>query len=403
MQLEQALCASRGHEVHLLETSSAHINGIWTKARTSLTSIYSSGSRRAVTKALSEIKPDVVHVHNFFPTLSPSVYFACTEAGIPVVQTLHNYRLLCPGATLFRKGQPCEECVGKAIAWRGIKEGCYRSSCIGSASVAIMASVHRGLRTYNRHVQTIIALTDFARAKYIEGGLPADRIVVKPNFIAPDPGIGGGHGEFVLFVGRLSEEKGLPTLLAAWRKMHVPLKIIGSGPLAGLVARVAQEVGNITYLGQRPPTDVYNALRDARALVLPSRWYEVMPLTIIESFASGIPVIASKLGAMESMIADGHTGLHFTPGDVDDLTAKVEWAWMHARQMRSMGLAARAEYEAKYTPERNYEILMEIYDASIQRRTSPHRFAEPPLPRPVPREEFAEVQNSCSRTSTQSV
>jgi len=224
------------------------------------------------------------------------------------------------------------------------------------------------MKTWQEQVDIYVALTEFARRKLIEGGLPADRIVVKPNFVYPDPGPGDGSGNYVLFVGRISPEKGIRTLVRAWQELKgVPLKIAGDGPLVGDVRRVDSE--GVEILGWRSHDEVLALMKGACFLVFPSEWYEGFPVTIAEAFACGVPVIASRLGAMAEIIVDGCTGLHFEPGDPEDLAAKVAWAWGHPQEMVEMGKMARREYQAKYTAERNYEQLRAIYQRAVDSHT----------------------------------
>ena len=327
-----------------------------------------TGARLAC--VLSDPKPHVAHFHNTFPLISPSAYYACKRAGVPVVQTLHNFRLLCPGATLYRKSSICEDCVGRGVPWPGMVRGCWRGSRAQTAVVAAMLTFHRWLGTWHEKVDIYVALTEFARGKLVEGGLPSDKIVVKPNFIYPDPGPRERKGEYVLFVGRLSPEKGIRTLLKAWRRLGgIPLKIVGDGPLMEEIrTHLGPGLGRgVEALGRQNREQVLELMKGARFLVFPSEWYEGFPMTIVEAFACGVPVITSRLGAMAEIVEDGRTGLHFTAGDPEHLAAKVEWAWTHPKQMAEMGREARREYEAKYTAERNYQMLMEIYRLAIER------------------------------------
>jgi glycosyltransferase involved in cell wall biosynthesis len=334
--------------------------------------IWSSASHRALRDLLVREKPDVAHIHNMFPLISPSAYYACADAGVPVVQTLHNYRLLCPAATFFRDSRVCESCLGLSVPWPGVVHGCYRNSRAATSAVSGMLTVHRALRTWKKKVDVYIALSEFARNKFIEGGLPPERIVVKHNFVYPDPEPKDGEGQYALYVGRLSEEKGVRVLLSAWSKLalSVPLRIAGDGPLhEEVVSEIARrQLEQVDFLGRVPPEDIFRWTHDARFLVFPSVCFENFPLAIAEAFACGLPVIASRLGAMAEIVADGKAGLHFTAGDSSDLAAKVDWAWTHPEEMRAMGQAARAEYEAKYTAERNYQQLMNIYGRAIAER-----------------------------------
>jgi len=338
--------------------------------------LWSADTRRQFVRLLDQEKPDLVHVHNTFVMVSPSIFSACREAQVPVVLTLHNYRLYCPAATFFRDGQICEECVEHSL-WRGIVHGCYHDSLPATATVALMLAVHRQRETWTREIDCYIALTEFARSRFLRAGLPAEKLFVKPNFVHPDPGMGAkGKGDYALFVGRLSPEKRVSTLLNAWkylRKLHIPLVILGGGPQLDQLRTDAVhcDLTSVSFRGQVPRDKTLAAMHRARFLVFPSEWFENFPVTIAESFACGIPVICSRLGAMQEIVEDGRTGLHFTTGDAADLAAKVEWAWNHPEHMRSMGEAARREYETKYTAEKNYPKLMEIYQHAMARKYGP--------------------------------
>jgi glycosyltransferase involved in cell wall biosynthesis len=379
VQDEFGVLTNHGHQVRLLEADNDHITNFAAQVQTAFRAVYSFSSKRRVAAVLSDFKPDLVHVHNFFPVFSPSIYYACDEAGVAVVQTLHNYRLICPSGILFRDGHVCEDCVSKSFAWPGALHGCYRNSRFGTTAVATMASVHRGLHTYERKVQKLIALTEFSRRKFIEGGLPANKLVVKPPFIDTDFGVGSGKGGYVLFVGRLSEEKGIVTLLEAWKSLagRIPLRLAGGGPLKDYVLEKAAAIPGVQYLGFQSRQQINQLMQNACALVFPSEWYEGVPRTILESFAAGTPVIASGMGNMQNLVDDHRTGLHFQPGNSADLAAKVNWMLDHPNEWWTIRQSARKEYEAKYTAERNYELLMEIYDAALRRNSQSTLEAEP--------------------------
>jgi glycosyltransferase involved in cell wall biosynthesis len=331
--------------------------------------VWASDSRRDFSELLRREKPDLVHVHNTFVMISPSIYSACHEAKVPVVQTLHNYRLLCLAANFFRDGKVCEQCLGASL-WPGVVHACYRRSYPASAVVAVMLTSHRLRHTWDREVAGFIALSEFARNKFIEGGLPREKIFVKPNFVSPDPGARTSPGDYALFVGRLSPRKRVDTVLAAWKRLprSIPLHIVGDGSAREQLQAEALREGltNVEFKGQLPREQTLAAINRARFLVFASEWYENFPVTIAESFACSTPVICSRLGAMQEIVSDGRTGLHFAPADAEDLAAKVEWAWIHPQQMREMGVQARAEYESKYTAEKNYPLLMEIYNRARQ-------------------------------------
>jgi glycosyltransferase involved in cell wall biosynthesis len=335
--------------------------------------VWNSSAYRELGALIRRERPDVVHFHNTLPLISPAGYYAASAEGVPVIQTLHNYRLLCPVALFFRDGRVCEDCMGKAVPWPGVFHGCYRGSRAASGTIATMLSVHRAFRTWTEMVDIYIALTEFARNKFIEGGLPAGKIIVKPNFVAPDPGRGQGRGGYALFVGRLAPEKGTGTMLAAWERLgtRIPLKIVGDGPLRDQVVGAAARQSNVLWLGHRPVADVHALLGKADMLVFPSEWYETFGRVAAEAFATGTPVIAADIGAVAELVEHGRTGLKFRPGDPEDLVAQVEWALSHPAELRSMREEARAEFEAKYTAERNYRALMKIYEAALERKKVP--------------------------------
>lgn len=362
VRAERELLKNHGHIVDLLEVDNAGIVGFAGKMKTALGTIYSPEAKRRLAARISSFHPHVVHVHNFFPLLSPSIYWACREAGVPVVQTLHNYRLICPNGLLLRSGLPCEDCVGTKFAWPGVLHACYRGSRLGTASVAMMANAHRWLGTWSNRVDIFIALSEFAKKKLAEGGLPREKINIKPNFVSDSGSLGDGSGGFALFVGRLSQEKGIELLLSARKRLRttILLKIVGDGPQSNRVIEATKDCG-IDYLGHLSQDQVRQLMEQASFLIHPSFCYENCPLAIVEAFSVGLPVVAAGQGSMASIVEDGRTGLHFRPGDAEDLAAKIEWAVGHREQMASMGREARAEYLAKYTPERNYEMLTQIY------------------------------------------
>jgi glycosyltransferase involved in cell wall biosynthesis len=363
VKVEQELLEAHGHSVRLFKVDNDEIAGAAGKLKTAFNAIYSRSSKQRVLKEIHQFQPNVVHVHNFFPLFSPSVYDACHEAGVPVVQTLHNYRLFCSNSYFFRNGGPCEDCLGKWFPWPAVVHGCYRDSRVGSFVVGTMQAVHRWRGTWRDRVDRYIVLSEFARHKFIEGGVPAEKISLKPNFISPDPGMGQGSGGYALFVGRLSPEKGIDILLAAWEHLgqKIPLKILGNGPLTPVVERAAQTIAGVEYLGRQPKDRVLALMKEASLLMFPSLWYEGLSMTILEAYAVGLPVVASNLGTMSTVVKPGRTGLHFRVGDVGDSIEKVEWAIAHPEQIDAMRQEARSQFERHYTAERNYQQLIEIY------------------------------------------
>lgn len=394
---ERALLSRAGHEVVLYQRSNLELDDALLTERIALVKniVFATKTHEEFSRLLAREKPQLVHIHNTFVMVSPSVYLASEAAGIPVVQTLHNYRLICPAANLFRDGHICEECVDHTL-WRGVRHGCYRDSRTATASVAAMLLIHRRRHTWDEKVQGYIALTEFARNRFEYGGLPADRLFVKPNFVYPDPEPSFSPETYGVFVGRLADEKRVSTLLDAWSRLKspIPLLIIGDGPeRKKLEAQVVQlGLRNVSLLGRLTREESLAKVKRAFALILPSECYENFPLTIAEAFACGTPVICSRLGAMQEIVDDGRTGLQFTPGDADDIASKVEWAWAHPDRMNAMRYEARSEYESKYTAERNYELLTNVYQ-----RVLGH--TRPALPKPATATSAPRRNIIASRTS----
>lgn len=361
VESEVALLRQHGHEVHVYERHNDEVGQV-PKWQLAAGTVWSSRTVRDVQALIAGFKPDVMHVHNTMPLVSPSVYWAAKKLGVAVVQTLHNFRLLCPQAMFVREGQVCEDCLGK-VPWRGVVHKCYRESRVQSAVLVGMLTTHRVLGTFAAKVDRYIALNEFCRAKMIEGGLAGDRISVKPNFVdwqaVPrwDQRAGG------LYIGRLTPEKGVDVLIKALARSRsdVRMRVVGGGPMADSVAVAS----GMEYLGFLPLAEIWGQLATASYMVVPSVWYEGFPRTIVEAFASGVPVIASRLGSLAEVVTDGRTGLLFNPGDDEDLAAKLAWADSHPQEMIRMGQAARQEYEARYTPERNCAELIEIYRSAM--------------------------------------
>lgn len=364
---EADMLREHGCEVDLYEESNERIESLGA-LRTGMRAVWSPETYTKIRGLLRAKRYDVIHVHNFFPLVSPSAYYAAKAEGVPVVQSLHNYRLVCPVGTFLRDGRICEDCLGKLVAWPGIRHRCYRDSALATGSIAATVSINRLLGTWRRMVDVYIALTKFGRDKFVEGGLPPDRIMIKPNFVNPDPGAGTGGG-FALFVGRLSAEKGVETLLAAWRRVggRIKLQIVGDGPLRPTVEDAAREIDGVEYLGWQPRAGVTELMGQAGFLILPSECYEGQPRVAVEAFARGTPVIAADLGAMREVIRHKVTGLLFRRGDSDDLAERVEWLHAQDEARARMRERARAEFEVLYTADKNYEMLMQVYEAAGRR------------------------------------
>ena len=370
VDLECEMLRAAGFTVELLEASNDEIAGSVQMIQTALRVPYSFSARRLVSARIRSFQPDLVHVHNFFPSLSPSVYDACRAARVPVVQTLHNYRIVCANALLFRDGKTCTDCLGRTLLLPAIQHGCYRSSKAGSAAVAAMIGIHRIRGTWTNRVQRFIALTQFARNLFANNAhIPAEKIAVKPNS-APDPGLGGGAGGYALYVGRLSPEKGIETLLAAAAEgegLCIPLKIAGDGPLQAKVQ--AQCIpGRLEYAGLQDPAGVRRLMREARVLLIPSICFEGLPMVVPEAFGAGLPIIASRLGALETLIEDGGNGLLVESGNPAAIVQAVRRIAADGDFEQRLRRRARATYEAVYHPEANLRLLRQIYEQAAQAR-----------------------------------
>lgn len=361
-----------GHHVVIYHRSNLEIESLSPLGKLALATntVWSARTRRELDALLVREAPDLVHVHNTFVMISPSIYGACQERGIPVVQTLHNFRLMCPTATYYRDGDICEACAERGL-WNAVRHRCYRGSRTATATVALTLATHRLLGTWHDAIDSYIVLTAFSRAKFIAAGFRADKIFVKPNFIDPDPGPRTVAGGYAAFTGRLSPEKGAMGLLRAWERLSVPcpLQIVGDGPERPLLEAFARErnIRTVTFRGRLSHEETLAIVKGASFVIVPSVCYEGFPMSIAEAMACGSPVICSRLGAMEEIVADGVTGLHFQAGDADDLMRKVEWAWCHRPEMCEMGRAARYQYEDHYTADKNYSILMDIYERTLNR------------------------------------
>lgn len=365
---EADLFDSYGHDV---TRYSVHNDVIDARSSMSVaaSTVWNQQSYRELRALMRERHVEVAIFQNTFPLISPAAYYAAKAENVAVVQVLHNYRIRCANATFFREGHTCEDCLYKVVPWPGVLHACYRGSRSASAVVATMLSVHRALGTWRDKVHIYIALTGFAKDKFVQAGIARHQIVVKPNFLHPAPEVGDGNGGYALFVGRLSPEKGLGTLLKAWSRLEadVTLKIVGDGPLRDEVAEASERTPKIEWLGAQPHKEVTKLMQHAMCLVFPSQWYEGLPRVIIEAFAAGTPVVASDLGAMSSLVKQEVTGLRFPPGDSEALASKIDWIHMHRDARRRLRSNARSEFEDNYSAERNYQMYMAILESALER------------------------------------
>lgn len=366
-EAEAGLLRGKGHTVYRYVRHSDDIADFSLAQRAALSAqiIWSQRSYVEVKQQLTEQRPDVAHFHNIFPLISVSALRACRELNVPAVLTLHNYRPLCLNAQLVREGGVCESCLGRRVAWPGVLHRCYRGSFRHSAVMAAMLLGSRIVGTWSKDVALFLAPSAFLRDKYVAAGFPAERFCVKPNFVDPDPGNSDEDRGYALFVGRLSAEKGVRTLVEAWKTLpHIPLIILGAGPEEETLRASARQFPNVKFVGAVQHSEVVGYLRGARYLVVPSEWYENLTMVTLEAFACGTPVIASRLGSLLEVVDDGRSGLLFSPRDPKDLAAKADYLWSHPECARTLGVAGRSEYMERFTAERNYEQLLAAYETA---------------------------------------
>jgi glycosyltransferase involved in cell wall biosynthesis len=363
-QNEGDLLKQHGNTVIHETKDNEEINGVVQKVKTALNTIYSVRARKAFSHRLKRERPDIIHIHNFFPLFTPAIFYAAKALRIPTVFTLHNYRIICPTAVLMHQGKINERSIKSGPFWT-IPHKVYKDSIFGTFALASMILFHKVIGTWKNQVDCFVVLTEFAKNKFIEAGIPADKIKVKPNFI-PDP-----HnketaidkkGGYAIYAGRLSTEKGVSTLLKSWESIDYPLKIVGDGPLMEEV--VAAQNPNIEILGFQQNEDVQRLIQHADFLIMPSEWYEGFPMTLLESFANSTPALVSDIGSLAEIVEHGKTGLKFEAGNTESLIKTVE-TFLNDSNRQELSVNARRAYLAHYTPSKNYKSLMSIYQGNL--------------------------------------
>ncbi len=335
------------------------------KASLLVSAIWNEKTYSDLRTLIRDQRPDIAHFHNILPLVSPAAYYACRSAGIPVVQTLHNYRLLCPSGTFFRDGQRCTKCIRNQT--HNTFRRCYRNSRLETSAVSLMLSVHKAIGTWNRSIATYLTPSRFCREVFVQNGMTTQKVICKPNFLSEDPGRRTKAGDYAVFVGRFSPEKGIMQMLEAWRRLpDVPLLVAGDGPLYreawDFISRAKLSV---KLLGHLDAAAAISCIKGSRLLIFPSRWYEPFGMGLLEAAACGVPAIASDIGAVPELISHQKTGLLFDPDNFDELPDRVGWAWSHPGDMEQLGQNARLVYLQAFTAEKNYQHLTNVYSSLV--------------------------------------
>lgn len=362
VESETRLLRENGHDVQLWEPRPRATSGPGL-LRTGAAAVWSRSATQQVRSLIKANPPDVVHVHNLFPSLSPAVIRTANASGAAVAMTLHNYRLLCLPATLVRDGKACELCVGR-FPWPGVRYRCYRDSLLGSGALAISIGLHRGIAHTFALVNQYFAVSEFVRAKHIEAGMPEHRVIVKPNFAWPSPQR-VGPGRYFLYVGRLTPEKGLGSILRVWANVSEKLLIVGEGPQEARLQALAPS--HVEFRRPVSPQDVPQLMLGARALLVPSRWEEPAAQIVLEAFSAGVPVLASRVGGLQQMVQDGRSGMLLAPGDGP--------AWQGAivrlesdEESERLGSGALAQWRERHGPDQGLKDLEHAYASVIAAR-----------------------------------
>lgn len=358
---ETRMLSGFGHSVEIYERTNDEIaRSVLSRGAFIFSSYWSRRSYRDIRALIRHFRPEIAHFHNIFYRMTPSVYNACRDEGVPIVQSLHNYRIFCLNGLLFRDGHPCEDCL-RSSPYKGVKHRCFRGSRVASFFFSLLLAQYRLQEVWTRNIDRFIVATEFTRRKYVEAGIPSSMISVKPHFVE-DPGMQGDVDgrTHALFIGRLSQEKGIKVLLEAWKEIKdLPLYIFGQGPMECEIREYihTHKLGNVILLSFSDPLTYQDIMRKAKFIVVPSLCYENFPRVVVEAFSYGTAVLASRRGSLTEIIREGRTGVCFEPGDSKDLAAKARFLEGHPE----FGRNAREEYERNYSPEMNNEVLVRIY------------------------------------------
>ncbi len=374
---EKHMLCTNGHQVDIFSRNSDDIRsqGAYGLIKGGISTPWNPSIYGAIKQKIKTFAPDVVHVHNTFPLISPSLFYAI-DSKIPKILTVHNYRLFCPSGIPMRSGSVCTECLDQKSALPAVIHGCYRDSRIATIPLALSVTLHRKLGTWTQKVDGFIALTHFQKDKLHRAGLPLDKIYVKPNSTSEHlmGKIFPIKHDYVVFVGRLSEEKGLISLIKAWKLMHLSgintpeLRIIGDGPLRNQLEVMAFGLP-ISFLGQVSPQAAKEQIAQAKLLVLPSICFEAFPMVVCEAYAHATPVAASDIGSLPEIVKPNISGDLFEAGNSDSICATVSNLWQDQSKLSRLSEGARKEYEQFYTSQSNYEFMIDIYQKIISEKS----------------------------------
>lgn len=355
---EKQLLEEKGHMVIPYYKHNNQLSGSFVeKLKLINNTTWSKTTFNEVDKLIQETKPDICHVHNFLPLISPSIYDACIKNGVPVVQTLHNYRLICSNGLFSREGRICEDCLNKSPMGSVMKK-CYRNSIPQTYMVANMLLKHNKKGTWSNKVDRFICMTEFAKRKFIEHGLPEKKLTVKPNFVSDNNSLVNEKKEdYLVYVGRLEKEKGVDLLLKVAQHLTTKIKVLGEGNLSSKLSQVTA----FEVIGKTDHAETMNYIAKAKALLFPSTLYEGMPMTVLEAFSVKTPVIATKIGAMKSMIEHQKTGLLFQLNSESAFLETIKFALSNENKMKEISNFAFKEFQLKYSKESNYQILNSLY------------------------------------------
>jgi glycosyltransferase involved in cell wall biosynthesis len=354
------LLNARGIRSRLMLEDSGSVVGPVRKLSAAAGSVYNRAAYRRMRRAIRADRPDIVHAHNLLPLFSPAVLQACRDESVPVVVTVHSFFLTCPVHTHFRDGRLCHSCT-KSSEFACLYNNC-RDNLLESAAYALRTWTARKLQLYGRHANAVIALSRFARGHLLDYGFKPEQVTVLPNFSPLQaPAVDVNNGEYVACASRLNSAKGIDLLHECARQVDMPIRIAGTGDHAWN----NDAVGHVEYVGLLSRDEMLEFYSRARFVVVPSRWYEMCPLVILEAMSLGLPVVASDIGGLPELVEHDETGLLFREGDADDLAKQMQRLWSDSALRSRLGAAARRKAQVSYSPDAHFTALTDLYQRII--------------------------------------